>query len=146
MRKSGRLQLAAWTLQGGDQDRAHLLAKEPVAQDRTADRGIGRTEEGQDHEVVIINQGHEAETANQDQVVGIEGQVHVEGIVDRGLAARIVIERARETAVHEQGVESERDIETKGESIGHEVEIDTEGVVVKIETDREARNSEQRRH
>lgn len=57
----------------------------------------------------------------------------------------MVVERAREIAVHEQGVEVERDIETKGESIGHEVEIDIEGLVAKIGTDREAERDQGQR-
>ena len=50
----------------------------------------------------------------------------------------MVIERARGTVVHEAGAEAERDIETKGEIIDHEVERGREGLVAKIATGQEA--------
>lgn len=43
----------------------------------------------------------------------------------------MVIERAREVDVHEAGVEAERGLGTKGGSIGHEVEIDHEGLAAR---------------
>ena len=44
----------------------------------------------------------------------------------------MVIERAREAIAHEAGAEVKRDIETKGESVDHAVEIAQEGLVAKI--------------
>lgn len=89
---------------------------------------------------MIVGQDHEAEIADQDHEVENEGQGqdHMVEIIDRGLAVRMVIERARETVVHEAGAEAERDLETKGESIDHEVERDSEGHVAEIAKGQEA--------
>ncbi len=91
----------------------------------------------QDQEVEIADRDHVVEIIGQDPEVEREGRGHTIEIIARGLVVGMIIERAREVVIHEVEVEVGRDLETRGESIDHEVEVGPEDLVVKTTTGQE---------